>query len=115
MKSSQKLQQIKISESQIQKAVIAFLSYRKDLYFFRAGSGTLQTERGSFFRTGKPGCPDIVICFEGRFIGFEIKTQTGKQTLPQKETEKLINVLGGKYFVIRSVDEAINALESLGG
>jgi hypothetical protein len=104
---------IKIPERDIQKSVLAYLNHLKKIYFFRSGNGAIRTELGNFFRTGRPGNPDIVVCYKGIFVGLEIKTKTGKQSPSQEKTEQEIINAGGKYFIIRSIDDVINALESL--
>lgn len=110
---NQKPKPIKIPEKQIQKAVLDYLSYLKNIYYFRAGSGIIRTELGNYFKSGKSGCPDIIICYKGVFIGFEIKTATGKQSDVQRIAEETINNSGGKYFIIRSLDDAKIALDSI--
>lgn len=111
VKQATETKELKIPESQIQKSVLAYLNHLKGIYFFRSGVGAIRTELGNFFKTGKPGNPDIVVCYKGMFIGFEIKTKIGKQSPNQKKTELDIIKSGGKYFIIRSIDDAINALK----
>jgi hypothetical protein len=46
----------------------------------------------------------------------EIKTSTGRQSDKQKDFENRVNLLGHKYFLVRSLDEfknIIHYLESL--
>ena len=53
----------------------------------------------------KPGDPDMVICYEGRYIGIEAKTRDGKQSEIQRLRQGEIQRAGGLYWVIRSLDE----------
>jgi len=101
---------LKITEAQIQKTVIAYLSHRKDVYFARVGSGMISTETGNCFRSGRRGCPDILLCHKGKFIGFEIKSKIGIQGGDQKIAEEDIKKAGGEYYIIRSLDDAIKIL-----
>jgi len=85
-----------MKESEIQKSIMEYLGYQKDIYFFRAASGGFKTQdykgKTSFFRTGKPGCPDIVVCKDGKFIGLEVKTDKGRQSEHQKQAaQEIIN------------------------
>lgn len=100
---------MKILEREIQKAVLDYLQYlenQRKCYCFRAGSGAFKTQDGGYFKTGKPGCPDIVCCFgKGRFVSFEVKRPKTKQTASQREAEGRIKTLGGEYYVVRNVDD----------
>lgn len=95
-----------MKESQIQKSIVDYLQYlenQKKLWFTRTGSGCIQTKSGGWFKTGKPGCPDIIICIDGLFCACEIKAPKGKQSPVQKEAQKAIEWAGGHYYVVRSV------------
>ena len=97
---------MKISESMIQKSIMDLLKWKADtnlLYHFRAGSGKVRLANGKHFHTGRPGCPDIMVLFEGRYIGLEVKTKTGKQSENQNEAEADIKRCGGEYYIVRSV------------
>lgn len=96
---------IKRTEAMIQKAVLEFLAMVPKCYAFRAGSGALKTENGNYVKTGRPGVPDIVVCFDGKWIGLEIKTDTGRQSQSQKQAEKKILDSGGQYYIIRSISD----------
>ena len=54
---------------------------------------------------GTAGIPDIICCYKGKFISFEVKTETGQPTELQKATIKKIQKAGGVAMVVRSVDE----------
>jgi len=100
-------------EKNIQKAILDYLAYRRDVYWFRSGSGAIKTEDGRYFKTGKRGCPDITVLFDGRYIGIEVKGLKGKQKPEQKEAEQQIKRCGGEYYIVRSVDEVVNILKKL--
>lgn len=101
----------KLSEADIQKTILEFLGYQKDIYFFRAGSGAVKISDGRYFKTGKKGCGDIIILKQGKFIMVECKTMTGRQTKEQRETEKQVIKCGGYYLVARSVYDVSNFLK----
>lgn len=104
-------------EKNIQKAILDYLAYRKDVYWFRSNSfsGKIQRANGSegYIKNNKPGCPDITVLFQGRYIAVEVKGLKGKQKPEQKEAEQQIKKCGGEYHIVRSVDEVINILKKL--
>ncbi|HRU36099.1 MAG TPA: hypothetical protein P5237_02185, partial [Candidatus Paceibacterota bacterium] len=73
--------QIKRKEADIQKECLHLLQILENqgkIYFIRCNvfSGKIKRANGTdgFIRQAKAGTPDIIICCEGKFIGFEIKT-----------------------------------------
>ena len=58
------------------------------------------------------GIPDLLICHRGRFIALEVKTERGKVSEQQEWQLKRIDKAGGIARVVRSVDEALDALRS---
>ena len=75
------------------------------------------------------GLPDIIACVPirigsrqhgvegtaGIFVGFETKTPQGKDPTPiQRQVHTNIRSANGVVFVVRSVDDAVRAIESLG-
>ena len=108
-------------ESQIQRSIMDYLELLEaqgKLWFVRANSGAFKTLRkdGSqgFVKTGKAGCPDIVICANrGQFVGVEVKTPEGRLSPAQELTSRLIDELGAIYIVARSVEELKNDFKTL--
>lgn len=47
------------------------------------------------------GAPDLLVRWQGRLYGFEVKSKTGKQTEAQEETN---------WPIVRSVDDALIAI-----
>lgn len=54
---------------------------------------------------GTAGIPDIIACIDGRFYGFEVKTDEGTPTKLQLATIRKINAAGGIAQVVRSVED----------
>ena len=105
-----------MKESVIQKAIMQYLQILENqgkLYFFRAGSGAIPTGNGGYFKTGKVGCPDIVVCLRGLFVGLEIKNEKGRQSPSQKIAQEAIETAGGRYYIVRSVDDVERILEEI--
>ena len=108
----------KIKETQVKKMImeyLAILEKQKKIWCFRAGSGTIETKQGNWFKTGKSGCPDIVCCLpKGKFLGLEAKSSVGgQQSIAQKEAEGRIKMLGGEYHIVRSIEEVYKLLKSI--
>jgi hypothetical protein len=96
------------TEAQIQRGVLDYLellSRKKPIYYFRSAAGMVKTDQGRVFKTGKPGTPDITVCCGGLFIGLEIKTTTGRQSALQKKAQEEIEAAGGKYYIIRCLED----------
>lgn len=50
---------------------------------------------------GRSGIPDIIVCFNGRFLGIECKAGTNKPTALQQREMEHIRKAGGATLVIR--------------
>ena len=58
------------------------------------------------------GVSDLTILLpNGKSLWFEIKTLNGYQNEAQKEFEKKLRMLGHKYYVVRSSNEAIDIID----
>ena len=51
------------------------------------------------------GIPDLIVVAGGLFFGLEVKTKIGRQSPEQKEFEANVKKHGGKYFVVRSIED----------
>ena len=100
------MRKIKSTEKETQKACIDYLTKRQ-IFFWRQNSGGFKTEKGHFYSMGIKGAPDIFAVIKGILYAFEIKDIKGKQNENQIEFEKNLKKAGGKYFVIRDIDELI--------
>jgi Holliday junction resolvase len=49
------------------------------------------------------GVPDILCCYKGRFVGFEVKTAKGRISGPQRVQNERIRRACGRAVVVRSV------------
>lgn len=106
-----------LCETDIQNGILSYLSRLHNqgkLWYVRAGSGVIKTEAGNWFKSGTPGCPDILCCVNGRFVGIEVKTAKGKLTDAQVACHAQIEACGGIVFVARSVDDVISIFSDKG-
>lgn len=62
---------------------------------------------------GKPGDPDMVVCYKGRFIGAEGKTPEGCLRDVQKLRRSQIEAAGGIYAVVRSEEDARRVMDAI--
>lgn len=93
-----------MSEIATQKAILDYLQLKRH-FCWRNNSGAFKTERGSFYRVGTPGAPDIICCIAGQFVDLEVKSETGGQSATQKHFEKSLAAAGGRYHIVRCLDD----------
>ncbi|WP_297635141.1 VRR-NUC domain-containing protein [uncultured Clostridium sp.] len=103
-----------MKESEIQSGIIDYLQIlenRGKIFFQRVNNTPVYDPIGKKFRSmpkgTKKGFPDILVLMNGRTIGFEVKTATGKQSKDQKDIESKFKQHGQEYFVVRTVEEVI--------
>lgn len=87
-------------EKDITNKILRYLKGLDKCYCFKEHGGSY----------GSSGIPDIICCYRGRFIAFEVKTQKGKTTALQEANIRKINESDGKAVVVRSVDEVKNVI-----
>jgi hypothetical protein len=84
-----------MNEKEITSQIKEYLKTLKDCFFWK--------EHGGQF--GQAGIPDLIVCYRGRFIAFEVKTEKGKLSVLQAVTIRQIQKAGGTAAVVRSVEE----------
>jgi Holliday junction resolvase len=84
-----------MKEADIVKAIMRYLKTLPICFCWK--------EHGGMY--GTAGVPDIIACIDGKFYGFEVKTEKGQPTELQKATIRKIIKAGGVAVVVRSVDE----------
>jgi hypothetical protein len=89
-------------ESTIVEAIIRELKARKAWYVKYHGH-----------RAGRAGVPDILCCYRGLFIAFEVKQPGKKQTRLQVLEEEKIREAGGISVVVTSRAEATAKLDEV--
>ena len=63
------------------------------------------------FSAGDVGTPDLLVCYQGRFFGMEVKQPKNYPTPIQRHRLGQIALAGGVGVVVRSVADALAALE----
>lgn len=92
-----------MKESDITKAILRYLKKVPECFCWK--------EHGGMY--GTAGIPDVICCYKGHFVGFEVKTDKGQPTELQKATIEKIQNSGGTAVVVRSVDEVREVILSL--
>lgn len=92
-----------MNETQLVEAIKRYLKTVPELFFWK--------EHGGQF--GTSGIPDLIICYRGRFLAFEVKTARGKPSVLQTVTIRQIMRAGGIATVVRSVGEVREIIEAL--
>ena len=84
-----------------------------ELTIRRAIISALQA-RGSWVVTSTgvsaAGTPDLLACYQGRFIALEVKDHEGKASHLQEYVLQSIERAGGVGRIVRSVEEALSCL-----
>jgi Holliday junction resolvase len=89
-------------ESDIVSAIMRYLKTLPECFCWKEHGGAY----------GTAGLPDIIVCLQGRFIAFEVKTETGKLTKLQESTLTKIKNAKGKAFKVTSVREVKEIIKS---
>lgn len=84
-----------MKEADIVKAILKYLKTVPKCFFWK--------EHGGMY--GRAGIPDIIACIDGKFYGFEVKTEIGRPTKLQNSTMAKIRNAGGIAQVVRSVED----------
>jgi penicillin-binding protein-related factor A (putative recombinase) len=90
-------------EKDIVNAITRYLKTVPECFFFKAHGGMY----------GTAGLPDIICCYRGRFVAFEVKTETGKLTTLQESTLKRINAAKGNAYKVTTLQEVKEILQNL--
>jgi len=104
-----------MAESDIQNTICEYLEMRGRCFFrlnnipaFNRLAGGGITMRRLPKYTPK-GLPDIVVVQGGMFVALEVKREKPKtyQSADQKEFQAWVEKHGGKYFVVRKIEDVI--------
>ena len=68
-------------------------------------------EHGGMY--GTAGIPDIIACVNGRFVAFEVKTETGRLSKLQEVTLGRIRDAGGRAYMVRSAAEVARIMKDM--
>lgn len=87
------------TEAEVQVQVIAALR-AEGCYVVRVSRATVA------------GTPDLLVCYEGRFLTFEVKGPRGRLRPDQRVQHMLVERAGGTAYVCTSAAQAVEQLYS---
>ncbi len=99
-----------MSETELLSAVMSALRREPGCVPMRNNSGAAR--RGKVYtRYGLgTGSADIICVVRGRFLALECKVDKGKQSEEQVAWQRTVEAAGGRYAVVRSVLDAVQAV-----
>lgn len=92
-----------MKEKTITNQILKYLKSEPECFAFK--------EHGGIY--GVSGIPDIICCYKGKFMAFEVKTTQGRLSKLQEITIKRINESGGMAFKVTSLQEVKNILKGV--
>ncbi len=102
------------TERAIKQAILLYLGSRRDTLVWNNPTGSAILPNGAVVRYGCVGSPDIIGVIDGRPLGVEVKTATGRQSDAQRAFEARWVACGGLYILARSIDDVQHALRRAG-
>ncbi|MDD5353297.1 MAG: hypothetical protein PHS93_09075 [Candidatus Omnitrophica bacterium] len=93
-------------EQELQKEIIDYLRLN-GWFVIKNNLGGIPTKRG-LVKNQSSGLADLTCLKDGIVIMCEIKTPDGRQSQNQKEFQQEWEEYGGIYFLVHSLDEAID-------
>lgn len=92
-----------MNEKTITNQILKYLKSEPECFAFK--------EHGDLYSTS--GIPDIICCYKGQFMAFEVKTPRGKLSKLQEIAIKRINESGGMAFKVTSLQEVKDILKGV--
>lgn len=103
---------MKLSETQIQKAILTYLTYHPEVKAWRVNTGKVKIDNERYVQFGFPGMADILgIRKGGQFLAIEVKSAKGKQTEDQAAFAHMVEKMGGTYILARSLEDVQDVLD----
>lgn len=99
---------LKELEKDVQRTILDWLELKR-IFHYRNNTGAFKDAgTGAWYKFGAVGSPDIIVVKDGKFIGIECKSTTGKQSDNQKEFQLALELAGGRYVLAHSLDEFLD-------
>lgn len=89
-----------MTEKQLQDKIVRYLK-KNGIYY-------VKIHNNGYMRRG---IPDLLICYNGKFIGAELKSEKGRPTKEQLYELSNIKESGGQSSIIRTLAELVELLE----
>ena len=97
------VKEVKMKEKAITNQILKYLKSLPECYAFK--------EHGGLY--GTSGIPDIIVCYKGKFVAFEVKTEKGKLSKLQEITIDKIRNAKGMAFKVTSLEEVKEILKGV--
>ena len=92
-----------MKEKAITNQILKYLKSLPECFAFK--------EHGGLY--GTSGIPDIIVCYKGKFLAFEVKTEKGKLSKLQEMTIAKIRKANGMAFKVTSLEEVKEILKGM--
>ncbi len=92
-----------MKEKTITNQILKYLKSLPECFAFK--------EHGGLY--GTSGIPDIIVCYKGKFLAFEVKTEKGKLSKLQEMTIAKIQKANGMAFKVTSLEEVKEILKGV--
>ncbi len=89
-----------------------YLTLRGIFHYKNNTTGIYKVATGSYIPSQSVGAPDITCIVKGIYVGLEVKRPKGKHSDAQKRFGEAIISAGGAYYVVHSLDEVMDIMES---
>ena len=97
------VKEVKMKEKTITNQILKYLKSLPECFAFK--------EHGGLY--GTSGIPDIIVCYKGKFLAFEVKTEKGKLSKLQEMAIAKIRKANGMAFKVTSLEEVKKILEGV--
>ncbi len=92
-----------VKEKTITNQILKYLKSEPECFAFK--------EHGGLY--GTSGTPDIICCYRGKFVAFEVKTEQGRLSKLQEITIERIQQAGGVAAKVTSLAEVKDILKGV--
>ena len=92
-----------MKEKTITNQILKYLKSLPECFAFK--------EHGGLY--GTSGIPDIIVCYKGKFLAFEVKTEKGILSKLQEMTIAKIQKANGMAFKVTSLEEVKEILKGV--
>ena len=90
-------------ESNITKSILKYLRGLDGCFAWK--------EHGGMY--GTTGIPDVICCYQGMFLAFEVKRPGNKPTMIQQAMIDKMRQAGGKVYIVNSVKDVRGIISQL--
>ena len=97
------VKEVKMKEKAITNQILKYLKSLPECFAFK--------EHGGLYNTS--GIPDIIVCYKGKFMAFEVKNERGKLSKLQEITIEKIRNAKGMAFKVTSLEEVKEILKGV--